>query len=256
MASESAQPIPHPPWADLVNECNEGIQSYSSTSRILGKRFLQAAVTDDVNAAVECLKFGSDKDAGDRADKTVLHYAAGAGSYGVVELLLREGANPNAQTRFGTRVLEEAEYWLGKEILFKRTYIRPEKFQACIDLLKVYGARRRSPDELDQSTKKRLRALEDQAELCGIGRLMMPWCQDIGEPVMLPAAGCVATVDAPTVDVMNSDEAIADGSTFAGVPAEESGSLSAFVVAVGDPILAGEAESDATVLSDDGEIHL
>ena len=213
---------------DMVHACNERSQSYNSTSvtdagndrggRTLVKRFLKAAVDDDVNVAVECLEFGVDKNAADRNNKTALHYAAGAGSDGVVGLLLREGANPNAETKFGTRVREEVEYWFGKGMLGKKADFRPEKFQKCIDLLNACRASRRSADDLDSSTKKRLKALEDEAERCGIGRLMMPWCQEIGESVMLSAVECVASVDAPTVDV--------------------------------------EAGSDATVLSDDGEIHL
>jgi len=176
------------PWADYSSDYKSDAVSsrqrgWSSSKNVSALR--HAAMNNDYEAALRLLDWKTDVDVRAKDGKTPLFIAAGNGCYNVAELLLQRGADINAQHKYGLSVLDEAEYWLGKQMA-QRNQEAADKLRTVIDLLRSYGAQRGQPEQWERSfAERRKRNLQEQCTAAGGLPPVMPWEEPL--PLMLPA---------------------------------------------------------------------
>eukprot|EP00927_Polykrikos_kofoidii_P001498 TRINITY_DN10561_c0_g1_i3.p1 TRINITY_DN10561_c0_g1~~TRINITY_DN10561_c0_g1_i3.p1 ORF type:complete len:582 (-),score=96.09 TRINITY_DN10561_c0_g1_i3:79-1824(-) len=106
----------------------------------LSRRLRKAAELDDVNEIQQLVSDGAYFGDADRGGKVALHYAARAGSFAAVKLLLHLRADPNANDMHGGRPRDESEWWAVKQPAGLKTEEAQQLRLNCLKTLKVLAS--------------------------------------------------------------------------------------------------------------------
>jgi len=127
----------------------------------------------DLQAVQQCLQEGAQVHHADRAGKTALHHAAGAGAYAVCEELLRLLADVNSREAHGGTPLDDAEYWSVKSDSAEMR----ERCWVTIELLHAHGGKRSGMEDRDDGDFILQR--RQKLEFLALGkRLPVPWLSE------------------------------------------------------------------------------
>lgn len=131
-----------------------------------GKRLRKAAGNNQADLLHEELAGGADIAGSDGGGKTALHYAARAGALETGRMLLELKADPNAPDNYGSRPVDEAQYWAVKPVPGDDGLLRINCL-AMLKLLQEHGGKCSNPLETPNG-KQRLQQLEEIAKKRGV----------------------------------------------------------------------------------------
>lgn len=132
---------------DPEDEIDTAAKVREQEDSVLSRKMRRAAALGDAQMVAELLEEGAEVQHKDNAGRMAIHYASGAGSHEVVEVLLRWRADPNAKDKVGNKPMDEADYWAVKRQTGDVGDQLRQRCLATLELLALHGGQRSVPSE-------------------------------------------------------------------------------------------------------------